>query len=315
MTTALLTHEAFGRHRTPAGHPERTQRFAAICEALAAEEFVSLRREPAPAATDEQLLRVHPASYLDTLRRSEPDSGIAHLDADTAMSAGSWEAAVRAAGSVCRGIDLVTAGSCRNAFCVSRPPGHHAERARAMGFCLLSNAAVGARHAQAVHGLERVAILDFDVHHGNGTQHVVERDASVFFASSHQMPLFPGTGAASETGVGNVVNVPLAPFEGSEAFRAAWRDRILPRAEAFRPELVIVSAGFDAHEDDPLGQIRLGDADFEWITQEILGLADRVADGRVVSTLEGGYDLGALARSAVLHVRALTEAAGMRGGE
>ena len=315
MTTALLTHPAFSQHRTPPGHPERVQRMTAIWEALDAPEFGALRREDAPEASEAQLRLVHPAAYIDALRNAEPVSGTVHLDADTAMSPGSLEAALRAAGAACRGVDLVMSGECRNAFCAVRPPGHHAERARAMGFCLFANAAIGAFHARSRHGIKRVAILDFDVHHGNGTQHIVEADPDIFFASTHQMPLFPGTGAASERGVGNVVNAPLAPFDGGDEFCAAWRGRILPQAEAFEPELVIVSAGFDAHADDPLGQLRLRDEDFDWITREILALAGSVAGGRVVSTLEGGYDLGALSRSASAHVRALMGAAGERSAE
>ena len=310
MTTALLAHEAFSRHRTPYGHPERVQRIAAVREALDAPEFRSLRREDAPEASREQLELAHPAAYIDALRKAEPAAGTVHLDADTSMSPGSLEAAVRAVGAVCRGVDLVMAGECANAFCAVRPPGHHAERARAMGFCLFASAAIGALHARRRHGITRVAILDFDVHHGNGTQHIVAADRDIFFASTHQMPLFPGTGAASERGVGNIVNAPLAPFAGSDEFRAAWSGRILPEAEAFRPDLIVVSAGFDAHADDPLGQLRLQDGDFEWITREIISLARSVAGGRVVSTLEGGYDLGALARSTAAHVRALMEAAG-----
>ncbi len=310
MTTAILTHDAFSRHQTPYGHPERVQRIAAVREALEAPEFRSLRREDAPEASRGQLELAHPPAYVDALRGAEPTTGTVHLDADTAMSPGSLEAATRAVGAVCRGVDLVMSGECSNAFCAVRPPGHHAERARAMGFCLFASAAIGALHARRQHGITRVAILDFDVHHGNGTQDIVSADPEIFFASTHQMPLFPGTGAASERGVGNIVNAPLAPFDGSDEFRAAWNGQILPRAKAFRPELVIVSAGFDAHAEDPLGQLRLQDRDFEWITREILALARSEAGGRVVSTLEGGYDLGALARSTAAHVRALMEAAG-----
>ncbi len=311
MTTAVLTHAAFSRHRTPLGHPERVQRILAVWEALDAPEFRTLHREDAPEASREQLCLAHPEAYVDAVQRAEPTSGNAHLDADTSMSPGSFEAALRAVGAVCRGVDLVMDGACRNAFCAVRPPGHHAERARAMGFCLFGSAAIGALHARRRHGVRRVAVLDFDVHHGNGTQHMFESDPDLLFASTHQMPLFPGTGSESEQGVGNIMNVPLAPFDGGEEFRSAWSDRILPRVEEFGPELIIVSAGFDAHADDPLGQLRLQDGDFEWITRQVLDIAQSVSGARVVSTLEGGYDLGALARSVTVHVRALMQAGSM----
>ena len=312
MTTALLSHAACLRHQTPPGHPERSERLRAVATALAAPEFGGLLREAAPEATRAQLCLAHPEAYVDAIDQAAPETGMVQLDGDTSMSPGSREAAGRAAGAVCRAVDLVLQGRCDNAFCAVRPPGHHAERARAMGFCLFANAVIGALHGRDKHGVRRIAILDFDVHHGNGTQDLVAADAEILFASSHQMPLFPGTGAAAETGVGNVVNRPLAPHAGSADFRAAWSEGILPRVEAFRPGLVIVSAGFDAHARDPLAQLRLGEADFAWVTREILAVAGRVAAGRVVSTLEGGYDLDALAGSVAAHVRELL-AAGGRG--
>jgi len=310
MTTAVLQHPAFRGHRTPPGHPECVERIVAVEAELARPELAGLRRVEAPLAAEAALLRVHAAAHLESVRRASPAAGVTNLDADTSMSPGSLQAALRAAGAACAAVDLVASGDCRNAFCAVRPPGHHAERRRAMGFCLFANAAVAARHALAEHGMERVAILDFDVHHGNGTQDVVEDDPAIFFASSHQMPLFPGTGHESETGVGNLLNLPLAAGSGSAEFRRGWQDRILPRVEAFRPDLVVVSAGFDAHAEDPLAQLCLCDEDFSWITQRILEVADRTCAGRVVSTLEGGYALGALARCVGRHLRVLMDPAG-----
>jgi acetoin utilization deacetylase AcuC-like enzyme len=239
--------------------------------------------------------------------RPEPDESVA-LDADTVMSWGSAEAALRAAGAGVAGVDAVCRGEVRRVFCAVRPPGHHAEPGRAMGFCLFANAAIAARHAQAAHGLTRVAVVDFDVHHGNGTQACFEHDPTLFFASSHQSPCYPGTGAPEEVGVGNVHNAILPPGADGAAFRAAWRDLLLPALEAFGPELVVISAGFDAHARDPLAQLRVREADFAWLTAEICAIADRACGGRVVSLLEGGYDLDALASSAAAHVRALMHA-------
>ncbi len=280
-----------------------------MLRALEAEEFLPLLREQAPQATAEQLCRVHPAGYVETILaiRPEPGDSVA-IDGDTAMSQGSAEAALRAAGGAVHAVDAVIDGWARRAFAAVRPPGHHAERRTAMGFCLFSNAAIAARHAQA-RGLGRVAVADFDVHHGNGTQDVFYDDPSLFYASSHQFPCYPGTGAASERGAAdNVVNVPLAPETGSKEFRAAWSDTLLPALDRFAPELVIVSAGFDAHKADPLAQLRLETADFAWITERLLQTAGRHSGGRMVSVLEGGYDLDALAASVAVHVRALLQA-------
>ncbi|TCI00542.1 histone deacetylase family protein [Roseococcus sp. SYP-B2431] len=287
------------------GHPECPDRLRAVLQALDAEEFADLLRDEPGEATGEQLARVHPADYVAAILgiRPQPGDRIA-LDADTVMSHGSARAALLAAGAAVRAVDEVCTGQALRAFCATRPPGHHAERRRPMGFCFFSNAVVAARHAQAVHGLERVAILDFDVHHGNGTQDCVREDPSILFASSQQMPLYPGSGAASETGVGNVFNAPLPPGADGAAFRAAWGP-LLAAAESFAPQLIVVSAGFDAHARDPLAQLRLHEADFAWITEEICWLADRCCGGRVVSLLEGGYDLEALAASAAAHVQAL----------
>jgi acetoin utilization deacetylase AcuC-like enzyme len=308
MTTALLTHDDCLGHVNPPGHPERVERLQAIGAALEAEDFAYLVRVEAPAATDAMLERAHPATYLAALAARVPNRGFAAIDGDTFLMPGTLPAARRAAGAVIAGVDMVLAGEARNAFCAVRPPGHHAERATAMGFCYFGNAVVGARHALDHHGLERVAIVDFDVHHGNGTQDLVWDDPRILFCSTHQMPLYPGSGAAAETGAhGQIVNVPLPPGSSGAVFRAGILGRVLPALEAHRPELVIVSAGFDAHARDPLANLGLVEADYAWVTERIADLADRHAGGRIVSTLEGGYDLSALASSAAAHVRTLME--------
>jgi acetoin utilization deacetylase AcuC-like enzyme len=262
----------------------------------------------APLAEAEQIARVHARLYVDRVLHAIPAAGYVGFDPDTIASPGSGEAALRAAGAVTAAVDAVVAGEVRNAFCAVRPPGHHAEATRAMGFCIFNNIAIGAAEARAVHGLERVAVMDFDVHHGNGTQHMFERDANLFYASTHQWPFYPGTGAADETGVGNIVNVPLAPMSGSREFRAAMTEIVLPALRGFRPDLLLISAGFDAHADDPLASLRLQEGDYEWATRALMAVADECCRGRVVSTLEGGYDLPALAASAAAHVRALMAA-------
>jgi acetoin utilization deacetylase AcuC-like enzyme len=254
------------------------------------------------------LSRVHPRRHVESILCAVPKTGHVGIDADTVLSPASGEAALRAAGAVVAAVDAVVAKDADNAFCAVRPPGHHAEPQRAMGFCLFNNAAIGAMRAREVHGLSRVAVVDFDVHHGNGTQAAFEADGSLFYASTHQYPLYPGTGAASETGVGNVVNVPLRPMAGSSQFRLGMTQRILPALDAFRPELVIVSAGFDAHRSDPLAQLMLEEADYTWVTERLLEIAYRHSAGRLVATLEGGYDLSALAASAAAHVRVLMSA-------
>jgi acetoin utilization deacetylase AcuC-like enzyme len=307
MTVALLTHAAAARHITPPGHPEQVARLAAVLGALDGPAFAGLARHDARPATEAELLRAHAPAYLAALRDASPAAGSVALDADTHISPGSLTAARLGAGAGCQAVDMVMAGDARAVFAAMRPPGHHAERARAMGFCLYSNAAIAALHALEHHGLERIAVLDFDVHHGNGTQDVLERDPRAFVASSHEWPLWPGTGAAAEVGVGNVLNVPIPTGAGSAGFRAAWRDAILPRAAAHRPQMVFISAGFDAHRRDPLAGLMVETEDFAWITREIMGLAAQCCAGRVVSLLEGGYDLGALAESAGAHVRAMME--------
>lgn len=281
---------------------------AAIETALGGAEFAALARHEAPLATDAQLLRCHPEPYLDRIRRAIPAAGIYQLDADTHVSNGSLNAALRAAGGACAGVDMVLRGDVRNAFVGMRPPGHHAETATPMGFCLFGTVAIAARHAMEQHGLSRVAVVDFDVHHGNGTQDLLWDDSRALFISSHQMPLWPGTGAADERGAhGNVMNVPLAPGTDGATFRRVYEDIVLPQLDRFAPELVLISAGFDAHRDDPLAQLALLEQDFAWVTGALCDIAARHCDGRVVSVLEGGYDLPALGASVAAHVAVLME--------
>ena len=308
MTTLLYTHPACIEHDPGPGHPETPDRLRAVLAALDGLEFEPLERREAPLAEPAQIERMHDAGYVGQVLAAVPGEGRVHLDPDTAVSPGSGEAALRAAGGVCAAVDAVVAGEASNAFCAVRPPGHHAERARAMGFCLFNNVAIAAEQARRVHGLGRVAVVDFDVHHGNGTQHMFEADAGLFFASTHQYPYYPGSGAAGERGVGNVVNLPLAAGAGSAEFRAAMTGTILPALADFDPDFVLISAGFDAHADDPLAMLNFEDDDYGWATAEIARVAGECCGGRLVSTLEGGYDLGALGRSAAAHVRALMAA-------
>ncbi len=304
MATALITHKVCYDHVTPPGHPEQVARLDAVLGAL---EGLDLVEVDAPLASDDDLLRCHPKSHIESIRETAPDEGWRSLDADTHMSVGTLEAAYRAAGGAVKAVDMVMGGEVRNAFVATRPPGHHAERETAMGFCFFGNVAVAAKHALDFHGLSRVAIVDFDVHHGNGTQDLVEEDARILFCSSHQMPLYPGTGAAHETGVGNVLNVPMANGAGGAAFRAAYEAEVFPRVSAFAPELLLISAGFDAHADDPLAGMMLREEDFAWVTGRLCDLAGESCAARVVSCLEGGYDLDALGRSARAHVEILEE--------
>ncbi|MEO6967105.1 MAG: histone deacetylase family protein [Rhodanobacteraceae bacterium] len=302
MSVALYTHPACLGHDTGPGHPESPARLRAALEALDDPRFPPLHRIEAPRATREQLLRVHDAAYVDRVFDASPRQGSVRLDPDTVMSPGSLEAALHATGAVCAAVDAMMTNGTQRAFCAVRPPGHHATRDTAMGFCLFNSIAVGAAQALDAHGLQRVAIIDFDVHHGNGTQAIFWNDPRVLYVSSHQMPLYPGTGAAAERGAGNIVNAPLPPDSGSREFRAAWNDTLLPAIDAFHPELLLISAGFDAHRLDPLAQLRLETEDFAWTTRRLCELADRHAHGRVVSSLEGGYDLGALRESVAVHV-------------
>lgn len=305
MTTLLLTHPACLQHDTGYGHPEQADRLRAIETALSAKVFSGLKREEAPLADLAAIERLHPKAYVAKVQASIPKQLHNWLDPDTVVSPGSWEAALRATGAVLHAVDEVVAGNADNAFCAVRPPGHHAEPSRAMGFCLFNSIAVAALHARAAHGAERVAVIDFDVHHGNGTQAAFWNDKDLFYGSTHQMPLFPGTGARDETGVGNIWNAPLSPGDGGADFRAAFEARILPALDAFAPDIVLVSAGFDAHVRDPLAQLRLTDADFAWVTEQLLAAAAKHSGGRMVSVLEGGYDLEALASSTAVHVTTL----------
>lgn len=307
MTTALLTHADCLGHLTPSGHPERVARLEHVLHAL---EPLGLDRVTAPLAAEDDLLRIHPATYLDELREARPERGIVPLDGDTYLSAGSLDAAFRGAGAAVRAVDMVLGGEAGNAFCATRPPGHHAERQTPMGFCLFGNAALAAKHALDHHGLERVAVLDFDVHHGNGTQDLLWDEPRALFVSSHQSPLWPGTGLPWEKGGhDNVMNLPLPPGSDGDHARQVWRDQAFPRLQAFRPELIVVSAGFDAHADDPLAELAWQVEDYAWLTREICALAATLCGGRVVSILEGGYDLDALAQSCATHLRELKEAA------
>lgn len=304
--TVVYTHPVCRDHEMGADHPESPGRLTAILRALEGGHFDLLDRREAPRAPIADLVRVHAPFYVEAILENVPEEGYVRLDPDTAMNPASGEAALRAAGGICAAVDAVVTGQARNAFCAVRPPGHHAEAERAMGFCLFNNIAIAAEYARHVHGIERVAVADFDVHHGNGTQSHFYRYRHLFYASSHQWPLFPGTGRENETGVfGNICNVCLSPGAGSEQFREAWSKRILPALDRFAPDLLLISAGFDAHFRDPLAQLRLQTEDFGWVTGEILEIADKRCHGRVVSTLEGGYDLHALAGSAALHVETL----------
>ena len=305
-STLLLTHAACLEHQTPMGHPERADRLRAIEQALEAEKFQTLAREQAPMAPAEVIALCHPMDYVDAIRNASPDQGVIHLDADTAMSPGSLEAALRAAGGGMRGVDEVMGGTASNAFVAVRPPGHHAETARPMGFCLFNSAAIAARYAQKKHGAERVAVVDFDVHHGNGSQDIFWSDKTVMYCSTHEMPLYPGSGSSSERGEHDtIVNAPLRAGDGGRQFREAFERVILPRLRAFKPDFVVISAGFDAHTRDPLANLNLVEADYTWVTQQLMQIADECAQGRIVSMLEGGYDLQGLSRSVAAHVTAL----------
>jgi acetoin utilization deacetylase AcuC-like enzyme len=308
LTTLLVTHEACLMHDTGRHHPESPSRLRAVLEALSGPAFPALKRQQAPVASREQLARAHDRGFVDRVLAAIPAAGHAALDADTILSPGSGEAAQRAAGAVIAAVDAVMTGDATNAFCAVRPPGHHAEHAQAMGFCVFNNIAVGAYHARAAHGIRRVAVIDFDVHHGNGTQDIFWSDPDLLYASTHQSPLYPGTGARGERGVGNIFNVPLRPGSGSTEFRAAIDAVVLPALESFAPELVLISAGFDAHSDDPLAGLEFVEADYAWVTRRLVDVARRHCNGRVVSSLEGGYDIKALGASAVAHVGALMDA-------
>ncbi len=306
MPTLVLSHVASLGHDTGPGHPERPDRIRAIEQVLSHERFQSLYRLQAPGGDHQAILRVHPSEYVAAIEKAAPASGYVHIDGDTIMSPGTIEALMHAVGGTVLAVNAVMHGNVDNAFVAMRPPGHHAERATPMGFCFFNTAAIAVRQAQAVHKAERVAIMDFDVHHGNGTQDIFWSDRNVLYCSTHQMPLFPGTGARDERGeFDNIVNAPLSSGADGATFREAVETVILPRIDAFRPDLIIISAGFDAHRLDPLANINLVEADFAWITARLLDLADKHCKGRVVSLLEGGYDLEGLARSVAAHVLTL----------
>lgn len=306
MTTLLISHPSSLQHATPTGHPERSDRIRAVERVLEDERFATLQRVTAPEGELAQVELCHPAPFVQGVVAAAPRDGLVELDADTTMSPGTLSAALHGVGAAVLAVDEIMTRRAANAFCAMRPPGHHAESKRAMGFCFFNNAAIAARHAQKAHGAERVAILDWDVHHGNGTQEIFWDDPSVLYASTHEMPLYPGTGALSERGVhGNIVNAPLRAGDGSDAFREAFEAAVLPRVRDFAPDLVVISAGFDGHWRDPLANLNLQAEDFAWATRRLMEIADRHCGGRVVSILEGGYDLEGLGVSTAAHVNAL----------
>ena len=305
MTTRLYTNPIHLEHLTPEGHPERPERLRALENALERELFDDLDRVLSPQADESTVLLVHSEDHLAKVKKAIPEEGMAHIDADTTASPKSMEAALTAVGGALAGVDSVFRGEADNVFVAARPPGHHAEKDKAMGFCFFNQAAIAARYAQQTHGAERIAIVDWDVHHGNGTQDIFWDDASVLYCSTHQMPLFPGTGAKDEVGAGNIFNAPLSAQSSGNLFREAFRARILPALENMRPDLIIISAGFDAHHRDPLAEINLTEDDFDWATGKLMDIAQRCCDNRLVSLLEGGYDLVGLAESGASHINRL----------
>ena len=311
MSVSIYYHEDFLGHDPGPGHPERIARLQSVRDALKGETFAGLRWPDVPLAGPDRVMLAHRRDYVDRVLAAIPETGHARLDPDTVVSPGSGQAALRAVGAVCAAVDARMAGEKGYAFCALRPPGHHAEPDRAMGFCLFNNVAIAALHAREAHGLERIAVVDFDVHHGNGTEAIFKNDPGLFYASTHEWPLYPGTGAEEETGIaGNIVNICLPHGSGSDIFRSRCEERLLPALEAFDPQLLLISAGFDAHRDDPLGGLMLVEEDYAWITRRLAAIAENRAGGRLVSCLEGGYDLQALAASAAAHVGAL-----MQGGQ
>ena len=310
MKTLIYHHPIFDKHDTGPGHPERPERILAVESALRAEQFAELDWREAPLASREQIALIHPTSFIDQIQAAIPEQGRSSLDADTIVSPASWEAALRAAGSACAAVDAILeeSGTAKNAFCAVRPPGHHAEPERTMGFCLFNTIAIAAAYAHNQAAIDKVAIIDFDVHHGNGTQAAFWTSADFLFVCSHQSPLYPGTGSKDERGVGNIVNVPLAPYSGSAEIRQAWQAEMAPAINDFKPDMIFISAGFDAHTDDPLASLNFTEADYGWLTEQIVNIAETHCGGRIVASLEGGYDLQALAASVTAHVAALQAA-------
>jgi len=308
MSTSLFTHPVFLEHDTGTGHPERADRLRAIERVLEHDLFDELKRVEATRIDPALIEYAHPDSYREMLESASPSEDIIYLDGDTIMSPRSLEAAYHAVGALHDAVDQVIGGEANNAFCAVRPPGHHAESLRPMGFCLFNNIAIAAKYARDKHGAERVAVVDFDVHHGNGTQEIFWDDKDLLYASTHQMPLYPGTGAITETGVGNIFNAPLSEGDGGDKLREAFNEKLLPAITEFSPDLLLISAGFDAHADDPLAGLRMQEGDFAWVTQKLVDLADAKCGGRVVSALEGGYDLTSLAKSVAVHVKVLMDA-------
>jgi acetoin utilization deacetylase AcuC-like enzyme len=305
MTTLVFTHPSSLAHETPPGHPERVERIKAVNAVLASPALRGFTRRDAPLGTDEQARLAHTAEHVLRMRSLSPEQGFEYIDPDTVMSPAAHEAALRAVGGAVAGVDAVFRGEAGNVFVATRPPGHHAEHNKAMGFCFFNHAAIAAHYARQRYDAERVAVVDFDVHHGNGTQDIFWSEPDLFYGSTHQMPLYPGSGSANETGVGNIFNAPLAAGNGGAEFRTAMNTVIMPALENFSPDLIIISAGFDAHVRDPLGSLQLTEEDFAWVTLRLMETADQFCAGRVVSVLEGGYDLQALAGSVGVHLHAL----------
>ncbi len=314
--TILYTHHSFANHEVPPGHVEHGGRYKSAEQILAGQDFADLTRLTAPRATFEQIQLAHPLAYIGAVKETDPAgvadgtmaAGLVQLDADTFMGPSSMEATLCAAGAACAGVDAVFAEEARNAFILARPPGHHAEQARAMGFCIFNHVAIAARHARAAHNAQKIAVVDFDVHHGNGTQAIFWEDENGFFASSHEWPQYPGTGRASDRGACETIfNAPLETGSDGDVFRRAWGETLLPALSDFSPDIIVISAGFDGHQADPLGGLGLVEEDFSWLTTELCGIADQACNGRIVSVLEGGYDLDALGTSVGAHVAALLD--------
>ncbi|MBG1233081.1 histone deacetylase family protein [Aestuariivirga litoralis] len=314
MPTLVYSHPTSLAHQTPDGHPERIDRIRAVHQVISSPLFKPLVHREAPLGTGEQIIRAHTEEHYQRLLAAAPEVGFEYLDSDTVMSAGTLPAVLRAVGGACAAVDAVMKGDGENAFVAMRPPGHHAEHNRAMGFCFFNQAAIAALHARAKHGAQRVAVIDFDVHHGNGTQDIFWSDENLFYGSTHQMPLYPGTGSRSETGVGNIFNAPLKAGDGGVEFREAMNSVILPALNLFEPELLIISAGFDAHVRDPLGSLELVEEDFAWATLQLMEIADTHCDGKIVSVLEGGYDLQGLAGGVGVHLQTLMHGSAFMDG-